>query len=96
MENDQTRMNNSCDECGCTEAQALADARALGFEEEFRVGVYTCCQIARWANEQWLACVEGALQDTDSVRAEEPAEMEPVLVPVRRRRALDPRGERGR
>jgi hypothetical protein len=52
-----------CRSCGCSESQASADARALGFQNEFRSGVYTCCQIVSWADGQWLAWVEAAVED---------------------------------
>jgi hypothetical protein len=41
--------------CGCTTSHAAADALALGFQEEFETGAYTCCQLVAWADEQWLA-----------------------------------------
>jgi hypothetical protein len=59
-------MNHICMTCGSTESQALIDARALGFEEELQNGVYTCCQIVTWADEQWLVWLEAARQDLKS------------------------------
>ena len=40
-----------------------SDARALGFEEEFASGIYTCSQVVHWADEQWLAWLSAAEQD---------------------------------
>ena len=87
----------SCEACGLTESQASADAKTLGLLEEFRSGVYSCCQIANWANEQWLAWFEATDgNDTEPGVAgiELPEEEERVLVPVRFRRPV-PRFRRG-
>ena len=54
---------NVCRFCGCTASQARADARALGFRDEYAKGLYTCCQMVFWADEQWLAWVHAAEQD---------------------------------
>jgi hypothetical protein len=56
-------MSYICRLCGCTESQAIADARTLGLQRELENGLYTCCQIVMWADEQWLAWVEAALDD---------------------------------
>ena len=63
MENDQTRLNGVCRGCGCNEALALADARAVGFQDEFLAGIYTCCQVVQWADEQWVAWQDAARED---------------------------------
>ena len=63
MEDDDTTVNGFCLNCWCNEAQAAADAKVLGFEEQFRAGIYSCCQIVQWADEQWLAWLEAANQD---------------------------------
>jgi hypothetical protein len=63
MGNEQLMINGLCRHCGCNQAQAAADARALGFEEEFASGIYTCCQVVQWADEQWLAWLNAAEQD---------------------------------
>ncbi len=63
MEDHRTRTNSLCRGCGCTEAQAAADAKALGFHDEFRAGIYTCCQVVQWADEQWLAWLRAAAED---------------------------------
>jgi hypothetical protein len=52
-----------CRNCGSTESQARADARTLGFQQEFDNGVYTCCQVVAWADEQWHAWMEAASED---------------------------------
>ena len=56
-------MIGKCKNCGCTESQAVADAKTLGLQEEFQRGIYTCCQIAGWAHEQWSAWFEATQQD---------------------------------
>lgn len=56
-----------CANCGCTHAQAEADSRALGLSEEFDIGVHFCCQMAAWADEQWLAWSEAAQEDGRSM-----------------------------
>jgi hypothetical protein len=56
-------MISKCRLCGCTEADSIADAKTLGLEEELQKGVYTCCQIAAWAHEQWLAWFEATNED---------------------------------
>lgn len=86
MEDDRTRINGLCKGCGCNEAQATADARALGFEDEFQAGIYNCCQVVQWADEQWFAWLEAA--EADGKTAEEvtrPLEIggpETLFVPV--------------
>ncbi len=56
-------MSQICRMCGCTKSQAMADARTLGLQSELQNGFYNCCQIAGWADEQWLAWLEAAHQD---------------------------------
>jgi 2',3'-cyclic-nucleotide 2'-phosphodiesterase (5'-nucleotidase family) len=80
---------NVCRFCGCTESQARADAMVLGLNEEFERGLYSCCQLVTWADEQWLAWTEAASEDgkaldevTKPIEIHE-AEREPVLVRVR-------------
>ena len=63
MEEDRTRINSLCRSCGCNEAQAAADAKALGLRDEFQAGINTCCQVVQWADEQWLAWLEAADED---------------------------------
>jgi hypothetical protein len=59
-------MQDICRTCGSTRVQALADARTLGMQKELQRGIYTCCQIVEWADEQWLAWAEAAEQDGKS------------------------------
>jgi hypothetical protein len=58
----------------------------LGFQEEFKAGVYSCCQVVAWADEQWLAWAEAAAEDgkseADATRPLEIMEY-PGVVPVR-------------
>jgi hypothetical protein len=63
MGDNQSIINGLCRHCGCNQAQASADARALGLEQEFASGLYTCCQVVEWADEQWLAWINAAEQD---------------------------------
>jgi hypothetical protein len=59
-------MSYICRLCGCTKSQAMADAKTLGLQKELQNGLYSCCQTAAWADEQWLAWVEAALEDGKS------------------------------
>jgi len=69
MKNDQKKTSRVCRYCGCDEAQAAADVRALGFEKEFQYGgVYTCCQVVQWADEQWLVWAEAAAERLQAKR----------------------------
>jgi hypothetical protein len=81
-------MSDVCRYCGCKPSQARADAKTLGLQEEFQRGLYTCCQVVAWADEQWLAWVEAAEADGSPVeQATQPleyADPELVFVPVRR------------
>jgi hypothetical protein len=81
-----------CKFCGCTESEAIADARTIGVEQEFQSGIYTCCQIADWAQEQWLAWVEATEQDAEHagevMKEPELDEAQGILVPVRFRRPV--------
>lgn len=62
-QDDQAPSNGICQFCGCDEAQAGADATAIGLADEFEAGVYTCCQVVAWADEQWLAWRTAAVED---------------------------------
>ncbi|HTF68586.1 MAG TPA: hypothetical protein VK638_38500 [Edaphobacter sp.] len=81
-------MNEICRSCLSTEFQIVGDARTLGLLKELQSGIYTCCQIVVWADEQWLAWVQAAEEDgkavDDVTRPLESAEGETVVVPVRR------------
>src|SRR5438309_7686367 len=86
-------MIGTCKNCGCTESDALADAKTLGLQEEFQRGIYTCCQLAQWSQEQWASWFE-ATHDQDprdisqEVSESEASDAEAVLVPVRFRRSV--------
>ena len=89
-------MANKCTKCGRTESQITADATTLGLLEEFQSGVYSCCQIVQWADEQSLAWFEATTEDstladnmTGPSQVDE-ADSEGVLVPVRLRRRQVP------
>lgn len=88
-------MSRICTVCGYSESRVLAEARVLGLTEEFYKGLYTCCQIAQWANEQFVAWVEAA--DEDRARANgtngeaDWLTHEPAVVPLRKRRRDHPR-----
>jgi hypothetical protein len=89
MEEDQVRMNGACRRCGSTEAFAAADAQAIGLRDDFLAGLYTCCQVVQWADEQWVAWQDAACEDGKPVEeATSPLEVEPEarLVPVRVRK----------
>lgn len=70
----------------------MADAKMLGFEQEFQSGIYTCCQIAHWAREQWSAWFQATAEDAkyrnDGGISPEPSDEEAVFVPVRFRRTV--------
>jgi hypothetical protein len=85
-------MPSKCTLCGYTEAESVADAKTLGLYGEFQSGVYTCCQIRAWAQEQWSAWVQVRNEDSScgydkTVRTDYRQE-DAVLVPVRFRRAV--------
>jgi hypothetical protein len=90
---------NVCRDCGCTDLQAMEDARALGVQDELASGIYTCCQVVAWADEQWQAWREAVNEDgkrvDDVTKFFERAETEAVFVPVRIRRPQDRRFGRG-
>ncbi len=75
-----------CRNCGCSASQAAADAMVLGFQGEFQAGIYSCCQVVAWADEQWLAWTEAAVEDGRSEEeATRPLEIMdcPGVVPIR-------------
>jgi hypothetical protein len=93
MQEDNARTHNACRFCGCTRALAAADARALGLLEDFLAGVYTCCQVVQWADEQWVAWQDAGQQDGKPVeRITSPLEIAPEesLVPVRLKKQKPP------
>ena len=82
-------MRYICTTCGSTKSQAIADAKTLSLKRDFQKGLYTCCQIVSWADEQWLAWLVAAEEDgkwaddvTLPLEAEETKAVGPV--PVRR------------
>jgi hypothetical protein len=85
-------MISKCRLCGCTEADSIADAKTLGLEEELQNDVYTCCQIAAWAHEQWLAWFEATNEDAkrgcEKTVCADYEKAEVALVPVRFRRPV--------
>jgi hypothetical protein len=89
-------MTNKCTKCGRTESQITADAKTLGLLQEFQSGLYSCCQIVEWADEQWSAWFEATEEDSTLVdnmtgRSQiDEGENEAVLVPVRLRRQQVP------
>jgi hypothetical protein len=84
-------MPKKCTICSRSESQVIADAKALGLLQEFECGIYSCCEISEWADEQSLAWSKAAHED--AIYAEEQdsppslADAEPTLttVPIRRR-----------
>jgi hypothetical protein len=66
-ESKEENMNGKCRTCGSTESQIVDDARALGMLKELQNGIYTCCQIVVWADEQWLAWIQAAEEDGKAV-----------------------------
>ena len=87
-------MTNECAICGRKGSQVIADAKTLGLLQEFECGIYSCCQISEWADEQWLAWSKAAHEDANCAdKADNPGrpdEAEPILVPVRVRRPQVP------
>jgi hypothetical protein len=90
----EANMTTTCTTCGCTASEATANARAVGLQQEFESGMYTCCQIAEWADEQSLAWFEASWPEatheddrpTHDVTDLLELDTEAVLVRVRRRR----------
>ena len=72
-------MTNICAVCGRTKSEAIADTNALGLQQEFQAGIYTCCQIGQWADEQALAWFEAVEEDNKGSdnRAVQPHTREP-------------------
>lgn len=92
MQDDNTRVDGACRNCGSKQTAAAADARALGLLEEFLAGDYSCCQIVQWADEQWLAWQDAGREDGKSFEeVTRPLEIEAdILVPVRVRKRKSP------
>lgn len=58
-------MSTTCESCRRSDSQVIADAKALGLLQEFQCGLYACCQISAWADEQWLAWSTAACEDAN-------------------------------
>jgi len=94
MGDNQSIINGMCRQCGCNTTQAAADARVLGFADEFADGTYTCCQVVQWADEQWLAWSNAAEQDGQALEqatlpleiSEPSPEAEVVLLRLKKQR----------
>ena len=71
-------------------------ARTLGLQQELEIGIYTCCQISAWADEQWLAWFEATQEDSrlvDNMTGRpqfDDSDIEGVLVPIRLRQRQVP------
>jgi hypothetical protein len=88
-------MANQCMNCGRSEELVIADASSLGLLQEFQSGVYNCCQISEWADEQWLAWFQATQEDIErldelTLRRLAFGETGAVLVPVRFKRPQVP------
>jgi len=89
-------MSGKCTGCGRTQFQVASDAKSLGLLQEFEGGVYTCCQIVAWADEQSAAWFDATQEDSHpadivTLRPEvDSGEIEAVLVPVRLRKPQVP------
>ena len=88
----EQQVASKCNVCGCTEAESLTDAKTLGLRQEFESGIYTCCQIAAWAHEQWVAWFEATSEDANrgsyTTATADYEERDAALVPVRFRRPV--------
>jgi hypothetical protein len=87
-------MADKCTKCGRTVSQTTADAKTLGLLQELHCGVYTCCQMAQWADEQRLAWFEATRAEgnraVDATAGPEQSQAEALLVPVLVRRTQVP------
>jgi hypothetical protein len=75
-----------CRHCGCSASLAAADALVLGFQDEFQAGIYSCCQVVTWADEQWMAWTDAAAEDGRAAEeVTKPLEVMdcPGVVPIR-------------
>ena len=89
MNNNQIEIGGVCVSCGCNYLQARLYAKALDFEDEFLGGMYSCCQVVQWSEEQWLAWREAAREDGKTIeeftQTLESREPEKVFVKVPKR-----------
>jgi len=80
-------MTKKCTICGRSESQVIADAKALGLLEELQCGMYTCCQISEWADEQLLAWSNAAHENASYSDGPDNGTLadgsDAVLVPIR-------------
>jgi hypothetical protein len=87
-------MVERCESCGRSASQVLTDAKALGLHQELQSGIYTCCQISQWADEQWSAWFQATGEDAipadEMIKPPDFSATEPVLVHVRFRRPQVP------
>ena len=92
-------MTDKCTKCGRTESEIVSDAKTLGLLQEFQCGVYKCCQIVEWADEQSQAWFEAAQEDREDSSVHDmmtglphvdDSATDGVLVPVRLRRRQVP------
>ena len=87
-------MPNKCTNRGRTESQLIADAKTLGLLQELESGLYTCCQISQWADEQCLAWFEALAHDgkiaDDVITGLDLEDSETIFVPVYKRRQQVP------
>jgi hypothetical protein len=86
MEDDHIGEIGVCRRCGCSQSQAMANARGLDFQTEFQDGIYSCCQLMEWTKEQWLAWLEAGREELHKKEIKRPlesGEFEEQLLPVR-------------
>ena len=76
--------------CECTESQVSVDVKNLGLLREFESGLYSCCQITAWADEQWLAWFEALAQDGKLADDGTTGDRDVVFLPVHLRRKQCP------
>ena len=90
MEDDRIEKSVVCTSCACSQAQAMANARALNFETECRDRIYSCCQLAEWTKEQWLVWLKAAREEQQTEkevkRPAESGDSEKQFLPVRMRK----------
>jgi hypothetical protein len=58
--------------------------------DEFLAGIYTCCQVVQWADEQWLAWEQAAREDgqaPEEVTSALEVEPDALFVPVQVRKS---------
>src|ERR1700742_332472 len=83
MERDETNRGEALQLCRGRQAQAVADAKAIGLEAEFEAGLYSRKQISEWAGEQWLAWLQATVEDRRATEADRDTQEQMVPVKVR-------------